>query len=212
GPSIADVGGPTHEEVQERAARKLHHGSVVIAAITSCTNTSNPSVMLAAGLLAKKAFDRGLRAKPYVQTSLAPGSKVVTDYLREADLLPYLQQLGFHLVGYGCTTCLVEGTPVLLGNGMARPIEQMPEAGGAVVFAPTAERRLSLHVQAETIAQGLRDCVTLVLQDGRELVCTPDHELLCADGRWVRADQLVPGVDRVLAGLVAPLDVPQAGE
>src|SRR5207249_9371355 len=111
GPTIAGVGGPTHEEVEERAARKVHHGSVVIAAITSCTNTSNPSVMIAAGLLAKKAFERGLRTKPYVKTSLAPGSKVVTEYLREAGLLPYLEQLRFNVVGYGCTTCIGNSGP-----------------------------------------------------------------------------------------------------
>src|SRR5690348_9667728 len=90
----------------------LHNGSVVIAAITSCTNTSNPSVMLAAGLLAKKAVERGLKAKPWVKTSLAPGSKVVVDYYREAGLLPYLEKLNFHLVGFGCTTCIGNSGPL----------------------------------------------------------------------------------------------------
>ncbi|HOJ21094.1 MAG TPA: aconitate hydratase AcnA, partial [Armatimonadota bacterium] len=84
----------------------LGHGAVVIASITSCTNTSNPSVMIAAGLLAKKAVERGLKSQPWVKTSLGPGSKVVTDYLADAGLLPYLEQLGFHLVGYGCLTCI----------------------------------------------------------------------------------------------------------
>ena len=84
----------------------MTHGSVVIAAITSCTNTSNPSVMLGAGLLAKKAVEKGLTVPPYVKTSLAPGSRVVTDYLKAAGVLPYLEQLGFHMVGYGCTTCI----------------------------------------------------------------------------------------------------------
>ena len=91
---------------------RLHHGSVVIAAITSCTNTSNPSVMIAAGLLAKKAVERGLRTHPWVKTSLAPGSKVVTDYLDQAGLTPYLEQLRFHLVGYGCTTCIGNSGPL----------------------------------------------------------------------------------------------------
>ena len=91
----------------------LRHGSVVIAAITSCTNTSNPAVMLAAGLLAKKAVDRGLSVKPWVKTSLAPGSKVVTDYYNSAGLTPYLDALGFHLVGYGCTTCIGNSGPLL---------------------------------------------------------------------------------------------------
>jgi aconitate hydratase len=90
----------------------LSHGSVVIAAITSCTNTSNPSVMVAAGLLAKKAVAFGLKTKPWVKTSLAPGSKVVTDYLNEAGLSSYLDQLGFNLVGYGCTTCIGNSGPL----------------------------------------------------------------------------------------------------
>ncbi len=90
----------------------LKHGSVVIAAITSCTNTSNPSVMVAAGLLAKKAHERGLMRKPYVKTSLAPGSKVVTEYLDKAGLTPHLEALGFHTVGYGCTTCIGNSGPL----------------------------------------------------------------------------------------------------
>ncbi len=90
----------------------LRHGTVVIAAITSCTNTSNPSVMLAAGLVAKKAVERGLEVKPYVKTSLAPGSRVVTEYLRDAGLQQYLDKLGFGLVGYGCTTCIGNSGPL----------------------------------------------------------------------------------------------------
>jgi len=90
----------------------LRHGSVVIAAITSCTNTSNPSVMIAAGLLAKKAVEKGFARQPWVKTSLAPGSKVVTDYLAQAGLTSYLEQLGFHLVGYGCTTCIGNSGPL----------------------------------------------------------------------------------------------------
>jgi aconitate hydratase len=91
---------------------KLTDGSVVIAAITSCTNTSNPSVLLGAGLLAKKAVEKGLTSAPWVKTSLAPGSQVVTDYLNEAGLMPYLQALGFHLAGYGCTTCIGNSGPL----------------------------------------------------------------------------------------------------
>jgi aconitate hydratase len=91
---------------------EIGHGTVVIAAITSCTNTSNPSVMLGAGILAKKAVERGLQVKPYVKTSLAPGSKVVTDYLNKAGLTPYLEQLGFYTVGYGCTTCIGNSGPL----------------------------------------------------------------------------------------------------
>jgi aconitate hydratase len=98
--------------VVERAAEGLDHGSVVIAAITSCTNTSNPGVMIGAGLLAKKAAERGLRPKPWVKTSLAPGSQVVTEYLRDAGLLSSLEDMGFHLVGYGCTTCIGNSGPL----------------------------------------------------------------------------------------------------
>src|SRR5256886_2431787 len=104
---------PSHVNLTlDGAQHKLRHGSVVIAAITSCTNTSNPSVMVAAALVAKRAVERGLRSQPWVKTSLAPGSKVVTDYLREAGLMPYLEQLRFHLVGYGCTTCIGNSGPL----------------------------------------------------------------------------------------------------
>ncbi|HEY0452590.1 aconitate hydratase [Actinophytocola sp.] len=94
------------------ATFELDHGAVAIAAITSCTNTSNPSVMIGAALLAKKAVDRGLERKPWVKTTLAPGSKVVMDYYERAGLLPYLEKLGFHLVGYGCTTCIGNSGPL----------------------------------------------------------------------------------------------------
>ncbi len=97
----------------ENEAFSLHHGDIVIAAITSCTNTSNPNVLMAAGLLAKKAVEKGLVAKPWVKSSLAPGSKVVTDYLKQAGLMPYLEKLGFYLVGYGCTTCIGNSGPLL---------------------------------------------------------------------------------------------------
>jgi len=100
------------EHVPADVKNALKHGSVVIAAITSCTNTSNPSVLMAAGLLAKKAVERGLETPAWVKTSLAPGSKVVTDYLAKAGLLPYLEKLKFNLVGYGCTTCIGNSGPL----------------------------------------------------------------------------------------------------
>jgi len=100
------------EYAVENANYKLKDGNIVIAAITSCTNTSNPSVLIAAGLLAKKAIEKGLSSKPWVKTSLAPGSKVVTDYLEKAGLDTYLNQLGFNLVGYGCTTCIGNSGPL----------------------------------------------------------------------------------------------------
>ncbi|HAY82320.1 MAG TPA: aconitate hydratase AcnA [Planctomycetaceae bacterium] len=108
--------------VQNGQATEIGHGAVVIAAITSCTNTSNPSVMLAAGLVAKKAVERGLQVKPYVKTSLAPGSRVVSDYLDKAGLTTSLQQLGFHTVGYGCTSCIGNSGP--LPEPVATAIQQ----------------------------------------------------------------------------------------
>lgn len=100
----------------------LKHGSVVIAAITSCTNTSNPSVMLGAGLLAKKAVEAGLSVLPYIKTSLSPGSGVVTYYLRESGVIPALEQLGFNIVGYGCMTCIGNSGP--LEDNIVNTIEQ----------------------------------------------------------------------------------------
>jgi aconitate hydratase len=112
-PTAVGVEDPSvREHVPADARNGLRHGSVVIAAITSCTNTSNPSVMLAAGLLAKKAVERGLSVPHWVKTSLAPGSKVVRDYLDRAGLTPYLEKLRFHLVGYGCTTCIGNSGPL----------------------------------------------------------------------------------------------------
>jgi aconitate hydratase A / 2-methylisocitrate dehydratase len=116
-------------------AFELDHGHVVIAAITSCTNTSNPSVMLAAGLLARNAVDRGLAAKPWVKTSLAPGSKVVMDYYERAGLVPYLEKLGFHLVGYGCTTCIGNSGP------LAPEISEAVERGELVVASVLSGNR-----------------------------------------------------------------------
>ncbi len=190
----------------------LTDGAVLIAAITSCTNTSNPSVMMGAGLLARNAHRAGLKAKPWVKTSLAPGSRVVTDYYRKAGLLEDLAAVGFDLVGYGCTTCIAAGTPVLLADGTSRRIEQMPAAGGQRVLGPASQSELAAAIQSEMMVQGERDCVSLVLQDGRTLVCTPDHRILCADGRWVRADELAVGGDRIVMGLEAPLDETGADE
>jgi len=113
----------------------LRHGAVVIAAITSCTNTSNPSVMLAAGLLARNAVKKGLTRKPWVKTSLAPGSKVVTDYLRQAGVQEYLDQLGFQLVGYGCTTCIGNSGP------LPEPIAQAIESNKLVTAAVLSGNR-----------------------------------------------------------------------
>jgi aconitate hydratase len=107
------VTNPTPVRLPDGTEFDVDHGAVVIAAITSCTNTSNPSVMLGAALLAKKAVEKGLARKPWVKTSLAPGSKVVMDYYERAGLVPYLEKLGFYLVGYGCTTCIGNSGPII---------------------------------------------------------------------------------------------------
>jgi aconitate hydratase len=129
----------------------LGHGSVVIAAITSCTNTSNPSVMMAAGLLARNAVEKGLRAKPWVKTSLAPGSQVVVDYLQKAGLLEALEQLNFHLVAYGCTTCIGNSGP--LSEEVVRQIEECDLTAVAVLSGNrNFEGRINPHVRANYLA------------------------------------------------------------
>jgi aconitate hydratase len=133
------------------ASFELSHGSVVIAAITSCTNTSNPSVMVAAGLLAKKAVERGIKTKPWVKTSLAPGSKVVTDYLREAGLDTYLNQLGFNLVGYGCTTCIGNSGP--LPDAIGKAIQENDLVAVSVLSGNrNFEGRVHAQVRANYLA------------------------------------------------------------
>lgn len=128
--------GSEAENIQLRGQEvRLENGAVVIAAITSCTNTSNPSILMAAGLLAKKAVERGLVSKPWVKTSLAPGSMVVTNYLAKAGLMSYLDKLGFNLVGYGCTTCIGNSGP-LLGE-----IEQAIKEGDLTVGAVLSGNR-----------------------------------------------------------------------
>jgi aconitate hydratase len=138
--------------VQSNGTREsLHHGAVVIAAITSCTNTSNPSVMLGAGLLAQKAAKRGLRVPSYVKTSLAPGSKVVTEYLREAGVLPALEELGFNLVGYGCTTCIGNSGP--LPEPVAKAVTESPVVTAAVLSGNrNFEGRVHPQVKANYLA------------------------------------------------------------
>ena len=130
---------------------ELHHGDVVIAAITSCTNTSNPSVLMAAGLVAKKAVEKGLKSQPWVKTSLAPGSQVVADYLEKAGLQSYLDQLGFNIAGFGCTTCIGNAGP------LAEPIANAIDSNKMTVSAVLSgnrnfEGRISPHVRANWLA------------------------------------------------------------
>ena len=152
GTAVAAPPRRTHVDLTiDATACKLQHGSVVIAAITSCTNTSNPSVMIAAGLVAKKAVERGLASQPWVKTSLAPGSKVVTDYLQRAGLMSYLEQLRFHLVGYGCTTCIGNSGP------LPDPVSAAVTEGELVVCAVLSgnrnfEGRIQQEVRANYLA------------------------------------------------------------
>ena len=130
---------------------KLTDGDVVIAAITSCTNTSNPNVLVAAGLVAKKASELGIQVKPWVKTSLAPGSKVVTEYLDKSDLTKYLDQLGFHLVGYGCTTCIGNSGP--LEENIADAISENNLTVASVLSGNrNFEGRVNTHVKANYLA------------------------------------------------------------
>lgn len=120
-----------HVELADGSSFELTHGSVVIASITSCTNTSNPAVLIAAGLVAKKAVEKGLTVKPWVKTSLAPGSRVVKDYLEAAGLMPYLEALKFHIAGYGCTTCIGNSGP--LSDSISKAITDSKLAVAAVL-------------------------------------------------------------------------------
>ncbi len=132
-------------------SHKLRDGSVVIAAITSCTNTSNPAVMIGAGLVAKKAAAKGLKAKPWVKTSLAPGSKVVTDYLEKSKLMEELEKTGFYLVGYGCTTCIGNSGPLL--ESIEKGIEDKDLVAAAVLSGNrNFEGRIHSHVKASYLA------------------------------------------------------------
>jgi aconitate hydratase len=149
-PTAVGVEDPNVHEHIPSNGKALRHGSVVIAAITSCTNTSNPSVMLAAGLLAKKAVERGLEVPATVKTSLAPGSKVVLDYLEKAGLMPYLEKLKFHIVGYGCTTCI--------GNSGPLPVEvakEIDEKNLVVASVLSGNRNFEGRINSEVRANYL---------------------------------------------------------
>jgi len=149
GLSEGDLGRTAKVETEQAAV--IGHGAVVIAAITSCTNTSNPSVMLGAGLVAKKAVEKGLQVKPYVKTSLAPGSKVVTEYLQKSGVLPYLEKLGFNVAAYGCTTCIGNSGP------LPEPVTKAVTEGNIIASAVISgnrnfEGRVHPHVKANFLA------------------------------------------------------------
>ncbi|TVR70374.1 MAG: aconitate hydratase AcnA [Sphaerobacteraceae bacterium] len=151
GTAVAEKPGGVEVELEDGQKVTLDHGSVVIAAITSCTNTSNPEVMMAAGLLAKKAVEKGLEASPIAKTSLAPGSGVVTAYLDAAGLTPYLEALRFHLVGYGCTTCIGNSGP--LAEPIAEAIQENDLVCAAVLSGNrNFEGRIHPHARASYLA------------------------------------------------------------
>src|SRR5439155_18802924 len=189
-------GASTAVEV-EMGGRKgqLDNGSAAIAAITSCTNTSNPLVMLGAGLLAKKAVEKGLSVSPLVKTSLAPGSRVVTDYLKRAGLLAYLEALQFHVVGYGCTTCIGNSGP------LADPVAEAIQDNSLVVAAVLSgnrnfEARIHPQVRASYLASpplvvafALAGSVTVDLAS-EPLGHTPDGRPVYLRDLWPTAEEI----------------------
>jgi len=188
-----------------RANGKLRHGSVVIAAITSCTNTSNPGVMLAAGLLARRAVARGLKVAPTVKTSLAPGSKVVTRYLDAAGLTGALEALGFHTVGYGCTTCIGNSGP------LAEAVVKEIEAGDLIAAAVLSgnrnfEGRVSPHTRANYLASP--PLVVAYALAGRVDIDFASEPIgIGGDGRPVMLAELWPSnadIEAAIAGAVQP--------
>ncbi len=183
----------------------LDHGAIVVAAITSCTNTSNPAAMVAAGLLARNAVQRGLGARPWVKASLAPGSKVVTAYLAAAGLTPFLEQLGFYLVGYGCTTCIGNAGP------LARPISEAIARGGLVTAAVlSGNRNFEARIHPEVRANYLASPALVVAYALAGTVdLDPVHEPLGTDacGKPVFLEEIWPSraeIEAVVAGAVSP--------
>ncbi|OYD86402.1 aconitate hydratase AcnA [Azospirillum brasilense] len=181
----------------------LDQGAVVIAAITSCTNTSNPAVLVAAGLLARKAVEKGLKSKPWVKTSLAPGSQVVTDYLAKAGLQPYLDQLGFNIVGYGCTTCIGNSGP------LPDPIAAAVEEGNLVVAAVLSgnrnfEGRVNPHTRANYLASPPL-CVAYALAGNMKIDLTKDPIGTGHDGQPVYLKDIWPTNQEVQDAIDASL-------
>ncbi|MGE0040566.1 MAG: aconitate hydratase AcnA [Vicinamibacterales bacterium] len=181
-------------------ATQLEHGSVVIAAITSCTNTSNPSVMIGAGLVAKKAVEKGLARKPWVKTSLAPGSKVVTEYLKASGLTPYLDQLGFNLVGYGCTTCI--------GNSGPLPEEisaEIRERGLVVASVLSGNRNFEGRIQQDVRANYLASpplVVAYALAGSMNVDLTTEPLGTGADGQPVYLKDVWPTQQEIQAAML----------
>ena len=183
------------DDAQKRTNGVLGHGAVVIAAITSCTNTSNPSVMVAAGLLAKKAVEKGLKVHAHVKTSLAPGSRVVSDYLDQAGLTPYLEQLGFHTVGYGCTTCIGNSGP--LPDPVVAAIHEDDLVAASVLSGNrNFEGRVHPHVKANYLASPPL-VVAYALAGRVDLDLTAEPLGLDGDGNAVFLRDLWPSQDEI---------------
>ena len=195
---------PTQVTLPDGTTCELDHGAVVIAAITSCTNTSNPSVMVGAALLAKKAVERGLARKPWVKTTLAPGSKVVMDYYERAGLTPYLEKLGFHLVGYGCTTCIGNSGP--LPEAISAAVE---EADLSVVSVLSGNRNFEGRINPDVkmnylaspplvVAYALAGSMDLDLVNG-PIGTGPDGEAVCLADIWPSSAEVQEVVDAAIA-------------
>jgi aconitate hydratase len=197
-------GGAAAVAVADTVATILEHGSVVVAAITSCTNTSNPSVMIGAGLVAKKAVQRGLRRKPWVKTSLAPGSKVVTEYLRTSGLQPYLDQLGFNLVGYGCTTCIGNSGP--LPDEIAREVR---DRGLVVASVLSGNRNFEGRIQSDVRANYLASpplVVAYAIAGSMTVDVTCEPLGVGADGNAVYLRDIWPSEREIQAAMLASID------
>src|SRR5215218_10307675 len=182
----------------------ITHGTAVIAAITSCTNTSNPSVMIGAGLLAKKAVEKGLKVEPHVKTSLAPGSKVVTEYLQTSGLLPYLEELGFDVVGYGCTTCIGNSGP--LPEEISRAVEEYDLVVAAVLSGNrNFEGRINPDVRANYLASPPL-VVAYALAGTVDIDLANDPLGIGEDGEPVRLKDIWPSQAEVAEEIEGALD------
>jgi len=181
--------------VQNGKATEITHGAVVIAAITSCTNTSNPSVMVGAGLLAKRAVEKGLKVQPYVKTSLAPGSRVVTDYLDKAGLSPFLDKIGFYTVGYGCTTCIGNSGP------LPDPVAKAVTSGDLVASAVLSgnrnfEGRVNPLVKANYLASPPL-VVAYALAGSTDIDLTKEPLGIGSDGKPVMLSEIWPTQEEI---------------
>jgi aconitate hydratase len=197
-------GGAAAVAVADTVATVLEHGSVVVAAITSCTNTSNPSVMIGAGLIAKRAVERGLTRKPWVKTSLAPGSKVVTEYLRTSGLQPYLDQLGFNLVGYGCTTCIGNSGP--LPDEIAHEVR---DRGLVVASVLSGNRNFEGRIQSDVRANYLASpplVVAYAIAGSMTVDLTCEPLGVGSDGAAVYLRDIWPNEREIQAAMLASID------